>query len=266
MGGLQICRPWAKVAAMVNPPWYETFFREPWLDGFLLQIPDSHTAKEIDFVERALRLKPGARVLDLCCGIGRHSRELARRGCEVAGLDLSEPSLAVAKEKTAEAGLSIDYRHGDMRSIPFTGELDAVINMYSSFGFLETEYEDEKVVHGVAKALKPGGRFFLDMSNPLWLFRHYNPKVWTELPDGTLLLDDQEYDVRSGRAVATWRFIRPSGERNDLTFEMRAYTLPELVNMVRRAGLEPENVWGDFEGGAYGLDSVRLILVAAKPS
>jgi SAM-dependent methyltransferase len=175
-------------------------------------------------------------------------------------------SLEIARTKAAEEGLDIGFIRGDMRSIPFSGELDAVINMYSSFGFLETEGEDERVVRAVAAALRPGGRFFLDMSNPLWLFRHYHPQVWAELPDGTLLLESQVYDVRSGRAIATWRLIRPDGRSDEINFSMRAYTLPELVNMLHRAGLEPVEVWGGFDGAAYGLDSMRLMLLAAKPS
>lgn len=249
-----------------NAPWYHTFFREPWLEGFLLQIPDEHTAKEIDFVARALQLPEGAHVLDLCCGVGRHSRALARLGLRVTGLDLSEMSLDIARTRTAEEGLDVGFIQGDMRSIPFTGELDAVINMYSSFGFLETEGEDERVIRAVAAALKPGGRFFLDMSNPLWLFRNYHPQVWAELPDGTLLLENQVYEVRSGRAIATWRLIRPDGHSDDIHFSMRAYTLPELVNMLHRSGLEPVEVWGGFDGAPYGMDSMRLMLLAHKPA
>lgn len=249
----------------MTAPWYQTFFREPWLEGFLLQIPDEHTAREIAFVARAMQLDEGDRVLDLCCGVGRHSRALARLGMRVSGLDLSEPSLEIARTKTAEAGLDIEFVHADMREIPWTGELDGVVNMYSSFGFLETEGEDEGVVRRVAAALKPGGRFLLDMSNPLWLFRNYHPKVWAELPDGTLLLEHQVYEVRSGRAIATWRLIRPDGRSDDIHFSMRAYTLPELVNMLHRSGLEPVHVWGNFDGSEYGMDSVRLMLLAEKP-
>lgn len=122
------------------------------------------------------------------------------------------------------------------------GELDVVVNMYSSFGFLETEGEDDRVVREIAGALKPGGRFFLDMSNPLWLFRNYHPQVWAELPDGTVLLEKRDYEVRSGRAVATWRLVRPDGRSDDIHFSMGAYTLPELVNMLHRCGLEPVDV------------------------
>jgi ubiquinone/menaquinone biosynthesis C-methylase UbiE len=245
-------------------PWYETFFREPWLEGFLLQIPDQHTAKEAGFVARVLGKPPGAHVLDLCCGIGRHSRALARLGFRVSGLDLSEPSLDVAKARTAEEGLDIEFIHADMRSIPFRDQLDAVVSMYSSFGFLETEGEDERVIREVAAALEPRGRFFLDMSNPLWLFRNYHPQVWAELPDGTVLLEHQVYEVRSGRALATWRLIRPDGQRDEIHFSMRAYTLPELVNMLHRSGLEPVDVWGGFDGSSYGMESVRLMLLAEK--
>ncbi|MDQ4149543.1 MAG: class I SAM-dependent methyltransferase [Actinomycetota bacterium] len=247
-------------------PWYKSFFGQPWLDNFLLQIPPRHTAREVDGVIERLELTGGARVLDLACGYGRHSLELAGRGFRVTGLDLSEPSLAIARKKSEEAGVAVDFVHSDMREIPFVEEMDAVINMYSSFGFLETEAEDELVLAAVARCLKPGGRFLLDTSSALYLFRNYKPQVWVELADGTILLERQIYDVRSGRTETTWRFLSTSGEEHRLYFSMRAYTLPELVNMLRRAGMEPHAVFGSLDGEEYDLDSPRLVLVAAKPS
>jgi ubiquinone/menaquinone biosynthesis C-methylase UbiE len=247
-----------------DPAWYRSFFREPWLHNFLLRIPPEQTSREVDLVIKALQPAPNARILDLACGYGRHSMELARRGCSMVGLDLSEESLELAKHNASEEGVDIEFIHGDMREIPFHAELDGVISMYSSFGFLETEAEDEQVLAGVAGALKPGGKFLLDTSSPLWLFRNYKPQVWVELADGTVLLERQLYDVRSGRVDTTWRFITKNRGEQELYFSMRAYTLPELVNMLRRVGMEPQAVWGSLEWEDYGLDSPRLILVAAK--
>lgn len=245
--------------------WYTSFFREPWLENFLLQIPPQHTSREVDSVIERIGLTAGAGILDLCCGYGRHSLELARRGFRVSGLDLSEQSLDLARKRATEEGLDVDFVHADMREIPFSGEMDAVINMYSSFGFLETEGDDQEVLSGVARALKPGGQFLLDTSSPLWLFRNYKPQVWVELSDGTLLLEHQVYDVRSGKTETTWRFIRKDGECSELYFSMRAYTVPELVNMLRQVGMEPASVWGSLEGDEYDLDSPRLVLLAVKP-
>lgn len=203
-----------------DPPWYTSFFNEQWREAFHLRIPPEHTAREVDFVVQALGLKPGARMLDLACGHGRHCLELARRGCRVTGIDLSEPALEIARQSATHEGLDVDFVHGDMRVIPFQDEFEAVINMYTSFGFLESEAEDEKVLAGVAGALRPGGRFLIDTSNPLWLFRHIRPRVWIELADGTLLLEHQLYNVVSGRADVTWRLIGRGGRRHELFFSL----------------------------------------------
>ena len=95
-------------------------------------------------------------MLDLACGWGRIAVPLAQRGYRVTGIDLSETFVTMARESARAAGLDIDFRQGDMREIPFVGEFDAVIMMWTAFGVLESDEEDEKVLHAVARALRPG--------------------------------------------------------------------------------------------------------------
>ncbi len=251
--------------AAIDPQWYTTFFGDEWLRSIALHIPAERTAHEVDFAVKVLALEPGARVLDLACGHGRHSLELARRGYRVTGLDLSEPSLAIARETASQAGLDVEFIHGDMREIPFTGEFDAVINLFTAFGYLESEAEDQRVLDSVARALKPGGGFLIDTINALWLFRHFEPHGWQELEDGTLLLEDRRYNPLTGRNEVTWQLIHPDGTRHQQAHSLRLYTLVELAAMLRRAGLRVEATWGDFEGTEYGMDTRRMIVLARKP-
>jgi len=248
----------------VDPRWYTSFFDDEWLQSIALHIPPERTAREVDFLVEALRLEPGARILDLACGHGRHSLELARRGYRVTGLDLSEPSLAIAREAAEREGLQVEFLHGDMREIPFVAEFDAVINMFTAFGYLESEAEDQRVLDGVARALKPGGAFLMDTINALWLFRHFRPFEWQELKGGTLLLEKRAYDPLTGRHNATWLLIHPDGRRHQQQGSFRLYTLVELAAMLRRAGLTVEATWGDFEAGEYGLDTRRMIVLARR--
>jgi SAM-dependent methyltransferase len=149
-----------------------------------------------------------------------------------------------------------------MREIPFTDEFDAVLNLFSAFGYLETEQEDERVLAGVRRALRPGGAFVLEGINPLMVLRRYREQHWEELADGTVFLEQRRYDIPTGRNEVTWTLVSPDGQRNVLRHSLRFYTPAELVSMCRRAGLELEQTWGDYDGAELSLDSSRLIVLA----
>lgn len=115
-----------------DPDWFDGFFDEDYLRFAVDRYPVEATAAEVDFLVSALDLKPGTRVLDLACGHGRHSVELARYGCSVTGVDLSEPSLALAAARAAGAGVDLRLARADMRRLEFAAEFDVVINMFTA--------------------------------------------------------------------------------------------------------------------------------------
>jgi 2-polyprenyl-3-methyl-5-hydroxy-6-metoxy-1,4-benzoquinol methylase len=160
--------------AEVPSDWYDGFFEEEWLDEIALHVRDERTRKEIDFVLERLELAPGARVLDVGCGHGRHSLELARRGFDVTGVDLSPRSIAFAREAAERDGLSADFLERDAREIDFESEFDAAINLFTSvLGYFDEEAENQRVVDGVARALRTGGSFLVDTINLLSLARGF---------------------------------------------------------------------------------------------
>lgn len=229
-----------------------------------LRNPPEATRAEVDFLIDALRLPPGARILDVACGHGRHSVELARRGFEVTGLDLSTPSLKIARESAAQAGLDVTFVERDMRDIGFDSEFDAAINMFTAFGYLETEEDDQKVLEAIARALIEGGLFFIDFVNPLWLFRIYQPRAWVEWEGGTISMEDRRYDALTGRNIVTLKLIRPDGTSVERRHALRLYTPAELRSKLAKAGLLVEQSWGGFDGRELGLDSPRTLLLARK--
>lgn len=181
-----------------EPPWFETLFGDAWLE-LAREIPAERTRAEVEFIASVLELRPGAHMLDLACGHGRHALALARLGFHVTGVDLSGDAIEAAREAGEGAGIDIDLRHTDMREIRFDAEFDAVINMFTAFGYFADEADDEAVLHAVGRALRPGGVFLIDVINLLALMREYASTGWQEAPDGTLWLDDRRYDARSGR-------------------------------------------------------------------
>jgi SAM-dependent methyltransferase len=248
----------------VDARWYEDFFDRDWLELVALRISEERTQAQVDFLVDALGLAPEARILDLACGHGRHSLELARRGYDVVGLDLSSPSLDVARETAGRTGLEVEFGECDMREIPFEREFDAIVNLFTAFGYFESEAEDRRVLEAVARALRPGGAFLLDTIHTPWLFRHFEPLTWEEHADGTVFLEERSLDLLRGRSEARWVALRPDGTRSELRHSVRIYTLAELAGMLAAAELDVERTYGGFDGSELGLESRRLIVLSRK--
>src|SRR5262249_43283414 len=153
--------------------YYDVWFRR----GASGEAAAERTAVEVEFLVQALALPPGAALLDLACGHGRHTIELARRGYQVTGLDLSTSHLALARQAAAAQGVVVSWVEADMRELP-PGPFDAVINLFSAFGYLESDAADQQVLAAVGRVLRPGGRFILDTRNREHVVRTFQRRVW----------------------------------------------------------------------------------------
>ena len=244
--------------------WYDGFFEGDSLDHVALEIPEDRTQQQVDFIVEQLDLAPGGRILDLACGHGRISLELARRGYAVTGLDLSPRSLALARAAAEHEGLRVDWVHADMREIPAGTPFDAVVNVFTAFGYFDDEVENRRVLEGVERALAPGGRLLIDTINLLGLVCRYRDRSWNETAAGVLHLQEHRYDVLRGRNEATWTFVRPDGTRSELIHSVRTYAPHELTRLLEHAGLTVVGSWGAFDGGELTMESRRLILLAEK--
>jgi SAM-dependent methyltransferase len=248
----------------VDPAWYDDFFESEWLDLFALTRPPEQAVQEVEFVVEQLGLETGARVLDLACGHGRHSLELARRGFRVTGVDLSPRSLELARRAAEAEALELEFVRSDMREIAFDDEFDAALNLFTAFGYFEREEENQRVLEAVARALRPGGAFLIDVINPLGLARRYQTRIWEDVPEDAIMLSEHDWDVLAGRNVAVWRFVHADGTRGELRHSVRMYAPWELASMLERAGLPVERGWGDFEGTPLSHESRRLILLGRR--
>ena len=249
---------------MTDQKWYTEFFGEDYLHIYESILPPKRTQREADKIVERLELRPGSAVLDLCCGHGRHAVALAERGHRVTGLDLSTFFLEKAKAGAAEADVDLRLVHSDMRHIPFEEKFDAVINMFSAFGYLESEAEDQKVLTQVRKALKPGGLFLLETVHHAWLMRNFEPRGWNIIEDDTIVLDAREMNLHTGRNEVTVTLIHPDGTRREYRHAMRIYTAAELVRMVTEADLDIDAVYGGLDGAELTLDAHRVILIGRK--
>jgi SAM-dependent methyltransferase len=247
--------------------WYKSFFEKYYLD---LYIPRgekfklSYVRKEIAFIKRVLDLPKGARILDLCCGHGRHLLPLAKMGYQMTGLDLSEKALAILAESAKNKKIKIRIIRSDMRKIPFESEFDAVINMFSAFGYLETDYEDFKVLKAVAKALKPGGKFLIDIMNRDWMLANFQPKSWEKIGK-LLVLEERIYDAKTHRLTVKIQILDEKGRWHKTAHTHRVYSLGEIRKNLSKAGLKIIQAYGDTIGNKeFTRDSRRLVILATK--
>lgn len=138
-------------------PWNERFFRRFWpVAGPAITAHTYESDREVESILRLLRLRPRARILDVPCGYGRHAVELARRGFQVTGVDISPKLLAQAREAARTRGVAAEFRRGDMRRLRYRQRFDAVLNLFTSFGYFG-DREDLEVLKGFRRALRPGG-------------------------------------------------------------------------------------------------------------
>ncbi len=250
-----------------SPAWYQAFFTEDYLKLYETRFQQESAAAEISFVESALGITPGARILDLCCGQGRHAVALAQRGYRVTGQDLSQDYLNLAGKHAAASSVTLDLVQSDMRIIPFDGAFDAVINMFTAFGYLESEEEDQKVLAAAQKALKPGGWLLLDMLNREWVVANQEEKDWHLGSDGLVYLEQRSLDLLASRNHVTFHSLDKEGLLRDLGgHHIRLYTLTEMVAQLNRAGLAFIRAYGGYASEPYGVSTRRMIVVAQKPA
>jgi SAM-dependent methyltransferase len=248
-------------------PWYDGFFGADYLRIFSPVLPDERTAGEVNAVVERLGLPPGARLLDLCCGQGRHAVPLARLGYRVTGLDLSRRLLERAAGLAAGQGQRVGLVQGDMRRLPFAdASFDAVLNLFNAFGYLEDDAQDELVLGEVARVLRPGGRFLQELANREALVRGWHDSEVVRTDGGLVVLQERTLDLRTSRDLTSYTLLHPDGRRTTLEHAIRLYTLTELAAMLGRAGLELLEVSGDLDGGPLELDSAFLVTLSGRAS
>jgi SAM-dependent methyltransferase len=244
-------------------PWFSEeagFFGPEYLVEYEETLPHERTIAEVDFVEKTLGLKPGISILDVPCGHGRHSVELAKRGYDVTGSELNRFFLSEAQKAAEAAGVSVRFEQGDMRELNFDGEFDVALNLFTAMGYFDNDEDDMKFMAGVYRALKPGGQFLLDFMNRNWLIQNFKAKDWRELPSGALLLIEREHDDIRGRNLDRRTKIKDGVVGETATTSLRVYTTNELVSMAENVGFTFNEAFGGFESNPLGLNSRRTIL------
>jgi SAM-dependent methyltransferase len=238
----------------------EGLFDEDYLHFYADTLNDQRSDAEAELLWRLLELEPGMELLDLACGHGRIANRLAARGCRVTGLDATPLFLDLARRDAAARGVDVDYLQGDMRTLPWTGRFDRVVNWFTAFGYFD-DADNRQVLAQVARALKPGGRFALEVQHRDWIVGALQSAVVLER-DGDLLIDRNRFEPLTGRIVSERTIVR-GGRVRRVPFFVRLFGFTELRDWLLQAGFTAVDGY-DQDGAPLSPTSRRLLAVARR--
>jgi ubiquinone/menaquinone biosynthesis C-methylase UbiE len=221
------------------------------------------TQRETAFIYSVLP-KKGV-TLDLCCGTGRHSIILRRKGWNIIGLDLSKNLLTIAKRNMKDEKVDLPLVRADMRCFPFGDQVfDAVICMFTSFGYLPSEDEDIKSFKEIRRVLRKNGKFLLDVANENHVIKVFKETEWAEYGP-FYMVEKRSLDLQESRLMSQWTLIRKdTKEARSLQHNVRLYSFQRLKQMLNKAELTVKEVYGSYDRKKFGSDSTRLIVKAEK--
>ena len=250
----------------VDPTWYRSIWT---LDIQDLSWVES-TGREIDFVLDALDLRGPERALDLACGFGRHSLELARRGYSVVGVDITAAYIDEARRRATEEGLDATFICADLRDVSFCGEFDLVLSLADgAIGYLENEEENLRIFDVIATAMKPEGKHLMAVCNAAHAREHFPRRHW-ERGGKSLSLADfawREEDLRMVYAAYSFQYGRPLSKPDGQgsVSSIRLYTVEELRQILADRGMRVVETWGRYDASIpASADELALLVYSRK--
>ncbi len=249
-------------------PMKNNWYKKIWTLDIQNQSWVEDTKRQTDFVIEKLHLNGGEKILDLACGFGRHSLELARRGFSVTGVDITPAYIRFAKEKSQEEGLSVNFLCCDIRELRFDQNFDVVLNMADgAIAYLENDAENQKIFTSVSKALKHGGKHFMDIMNGSYADSHFPCRLW-EAGKRCLTLSEFEWDGKTRTMLygqLDFEYGRPIskpniGEGNPI----RLYTLAEITDILSSLGMNAIGSYADYDGTPSSDNHIQLLVCSEK--
>lgn len=266
--------PVANLEQHLPPDWWRTLFNAVYVmtDGDVVENP-ANTAADVDLLISAAQLTPSSRVLDLCCGQGRHTLELARRGFgRLTGIDRSRYLVRLARRRARAGGLSAEFREGDARSLaaqqpPF----DCVALLGNSFGYFEQQDDDLAILVAVRAALRPGGVLAMDITDGDWTRQNFEPRSWEWIDRHHFACRERALSADGTRLVCREVVTHTArGVIADQFYAERLYSVTQLKVLLDRAGFVDVEEHGSILSGSdrnqdLGMMAHRLFVTARRP-
>lgn len=219
------------------------------------------TTEDVEDIIKLMGIRPGERLLDVCCGFGRHSQIFASKDVNTTGIDITEYYLKRANKER----VSLDNPHfilTDILEYEDTETYNYAINMFTSFGLLNSEDDEIKALKNVYNSLKRGGKYLIDIQGKELLCRDYEKNIWFESGDVKVFL---EYNILESFTLLNSRWLYYTDNKmHERSFNTRIYSALELAAMVSGVGFETVEIYGDLKGNPYDIYAKRLIVVGTK--
>lgn len=245
----------------VAKDWWKEFFSGLAVEIWRSVVNEEQTRSEADFLEKVLEVPPGAEMLDVPCGGGRLSLEMAGRGYRMTGVEFSDAFFAEARAASAARSLDVTWVQRNMRELPWKGEFDAAFCFGNSFGYGD-EKDNLKFLSQVAAALRPGARFVLESYCAELAARTFEQRSSFDA-GGITMIEENEYDLAAGGVKTEYTFT--SGNRKEVRRGwQRMYSFRELLLLMGKAGFEQIEGFSSLELHRLDLNSGRLIVLARR--
>ncbi|HEY95836.1 MAG TPA: class I SAM-dependent methyltransferase [Dehalococcoidia bacterium] len=233
-----------------SPTWY----KEIWAAGNNIRPWVGDTKNEVDFITDVMELSGSERILDLACGFGRHAVELSRRGFSVVGVDITPEYILEAERMAFSEGLNSRFICTDIRDYSCFEEFDVVLNMSDgAIGYLEDDFENQKIFNIIASSLKKGGKHFMHIHNADHAELHFPQKNW-QIDDDTLSLPEFRWDKQSRRMLSGGLGIefgsvvyRPDDTDFRPHSTIRLYSLQEIEEIFNSRKMVIKKTFGKFD-------------------
>jgi len=245
--------------------WTENFFGKYYLTIHKPLLTKQITLQEINFIIDILDLDENNFILDIPCGFGRHSIPLAEKGFNVIGIDNNDEFLSLANRiKNTRNLKNINFIKEDMQNLDYKNKFDAIINLFTSFGYYDDEVNFD-ILKRMSKSLKKGGKLLIEFLNREWTIinTRINNQVWVVYPNNIVFLANNNFDVFTGRWISEQKVV-DNGEIFNQSENIRLYSYVEMNKMLNELGLEIITSYGDYDKSPYTSDSTKMIILAEK--
>lgn len=249
-------------------PMKNDWYKKIWTLDIQNQSWVEDTKRQVDFLIEKLQLTGREKILDLACGFGRHSLELARRGFEVTGVDITPDYVSYANERSQKEKLNARFILSDIRDVDFDNEFDVVLNMADgAIGYLENDEENLKIFSVISKALKSGGKHFMDIMNGSYAVTHFPCKLW-DAGEKCLTLSNFEWN-NDTKTLIYGQLDYPYGEPLPQPVmeegnTIRLYTLDEIKVIFEKQKMNICETYADFSGKPSSDNDIQLMVYSTK--
>ena len=250
--------------------WYKLLF-ENYAKQYDKECFVQGTPGECDFIEHEINHDKSIKIIDIGCGTGRHSIELAKRGYKITGIDLSESQLKRAREKAKDEEVEIDFRQHDARNLPFEGEFDlAIMLCEGGFSLMETDEMNFEILKNATKSLKGKGKLIFTTLNGLFPLFHSVKEFYESVAkEGNAKCEDCSFDLLTFRDHNTTVFEDDSGNKKELKCNERYYVPSEIAWLLKTLGYRKIDIFG-AKLGAYSRNNqltpedFEMLVIAEK--